>query len=288
VRILDCHSHYGTRKGYLFRTPEALASQKRIWKTDVVYHTEEEMADYLRTHGVRAILDMGFPSRLPIPEMREMHDYAFDVQRRFPDAIFGNWIGIDPRNGAAGVEEFRRCLEHGSGFVGLGIHGPNFGGIPASDPAWEPYLKLSLEYRRPVLIHTGLTGISQGTRGGGGLVIEHCHPRHVDIVAARYPDLDVLAGRPAYPWQDEMIAVLLHKANVYYELHGWSPKYVSDALKKEIRGRLQDRIMFGCDYPVLRYEKIIGDWRSLGLSDEVLEKVFHRNAERFFPGAAER
>ena len=83
-----------------------------------------------------------------------------------------------------------------------------------------------------------------------------------------------------------MIAVMLHKANVQYELHGWSPKYLSDSLKKEIRGRLQDRVMFGCDFPVLKYEKLVADWRSLGYSEEILEKVFHKNAEAYFPGAA--
>jgi predicted TIM-barrel fold metal-dependent hydrolase len=104
-------------------------------------------------------------------------------------------------------------------------------------------------------------------------------------VAARFPELKILAGRPAYPWQDEMIAILLHKGNVHYELHGWSPKTYSSALKREIGGRLQDRIMFGCDYPVLKYEMMIERWRGLGYSEEVLEKVFYRNAEAYFPGA---
>ena len=29
-----------------------------------------------------------------------------------------------------------------------------------------------------------------------------------------------------------MIAILLHKANVQYEVHGWSPKYFTPALKR--------------------------------------------------------
>jgi predicted TIM-barrel fold metal-dependent hydrolase len=83
-----------------------------------------------------------------------------------------------------------------------------------------------------------------------------------------------------------LIAILLHKGNVHYELHGWSPKAFSPALKREIGGRLQDRIMFGCDYPVLKYEMMVERWRGLGYSESVLEKVFYRNAEAYFPGAA--
>ena len=82
------------------------------------------------------------------------------------------------------------------------------------------------------------------------------------------------------------INILLHKANVQYEVHGWSPKYFTPALKKEIGGRLQDRILFGWDWPTLTLERLTEDWRGLGYAEDVYEKIFHRNAEAFFPGAA--
>ena len=78
-----------------------------------------------------------------------------------------------------------------------------------------------------------------------------------------------------------MIAVLLHKSNVWYELHGWSPKYFTPDLKHEISRRLRDRVMFGADYPLLSYERLIRDWRAEGYPEDVLERVFYRNAERF-------
>ena len=136
----------------------------------------------------------------------------------------------------------------------------------------------------PALVFVGTTGLGAGFPGGKGILLDHCHPRHLDQVAARYPEFKVLAARPAWSWQTEMIAVLLHKANVWYELHGWSPKYLTDDLKREIAGRLKDQVMFGADYPLLSYERLIGDWRNLGYEDEVLEKVFHRNAEAFLAG----
>ncbi len=60
----------------------------------------------------------------------------------------------------------------------------------------------------------------------------------------------------------------------------------SPALKCEIGGRLQDRIMFGCDFPVLKFEMMIERWQELSYSEDVLAKVFHRNAEAYFPNAA--
>ena len=78
-----------------------------------------------------------------------------------------------------------------------------------------------------------------------------------------------------------MIAVLRHKGNVWCELHGWLPRHFSDELKHEIGRTLQDRVMFGGDYPLFRYSKLIEDWNALGYEPAVLEKVFYKNAMRF-------
>jgi predicted TIM-barrel fold metal-dependent hydrolase len=141
---------------------------------------------------------------------------------------------------------------------------------------------LAREANRPIMILTGLTGIGQGLPGGKGIVLDHGHPRHIDEVAARYPNVKILAARPAYPWQDDMLAIMTHKPNVAYELHGWGPRQFTPALKKAIAGRMQDRIMWGCDFPVLRYEKILKDWESEGYSEGVLRKVLAENAADYF------
>ena len=287
MRIFDCHSHWSTEKGYIFRTPEELASQERIWNTKAKIETEQEMTDTFRRNGVRVILDLAWISLefRSVEEMKPYHNYAFAVQRQHSDVIFGHWLNFDPRLGKEAIREFERAVGAGVGFVGFGIFAQGFG-VPPSDPLYDPFYKASMDVGVPVLIHTGMTGIGQGFRGGKGIIQEMGHPRYVDEVAARYPELNILAARPSWPWQDEMIAVLLHKANVMYELHGWSPKHLTDALKREIGTRLQDRVMFGCDYPVLKYEMMVDRWRSLGYSNEVLEKVLHRNAEAYFPRAA--
>ena len=47
--------------------------------------------------------------------------------------------------------------------------------------------------------------------------------------------------------------------------------------------------MFGADYPLFTYERLVDDWRALGYDEETLERVFHGNAERLigsFLGAA--
>jgi predicted TIM-barrel fold metal-dependent hydrolase len=244
------------------------------------------MAEGFRRRNVRTILDIYRTWRMTDEdEIRASNDYVAEFSRANRDIVYGNWLAINPAMKDFWIGEFKRLAGSGAGFFGF-CQSQNSLGFPPSDPIWDPFYKLSIEANIPVLLMCGLTGIGQGLPGGSGVVLDDGHPRHVDRVAARYPELKILGGRPAWPWQDDMIAILLHKANVMYELHGWSPKYFTPALKKEIGSRLQDRVCFGWDWPTLTHERLVNDWRELGYTEEVYEKIFHRNAEGFFPGAA--
>jgi uncharacterized protein len=285
MRIFDCHSHWATPGRSVLRTDEDWLHAKRVFQMERRSFGDEEQAAYFRKYSVRTILDLSYPKDLPIDDMRLHHNYALDYQRRYPDVVFGHWLQFQPWRADEALAEFQRCAGSGAGFVGFCINGQSTG-VPAGDPVWDRFYKRSIDLGIPVMILCGLTGIGQGHRGGKGIVLDHGHPRHIDMVAARYPQLQVLAARPAYPWQDDMIAILLHKGNIHYELHGWGPQHFTPALKKEIRGRLQDRIMFGCDFPGLTFERLLPAWKAEGYSEEVLEKVLYRNAEAYFPGAA--
>ena len=237
------------------------------------------MADYFRQSNVRAVLDFGFTKFIPLDEARAVHDYGFATERARADAIIGHWIHIDPHTGLEGVRELRRCIENAPGFIGFAVSGSGSG--PPSDPAWKPFYELCIEAKIPALIFVGTTGLGAGLPGGGGILLDDCHPRHLDQVAAKHPQLQIVAARPGWPWQAETIAVLLHKRNIWYEVHGWSPKYFTPDLKHEIPRRLRERVMFGADYPLFTYERLVRDWRSEGYAAEVLEDVFMNNAERF-------
>jgi predicted TIM-barrel fold metal-dependent hydrolase len=286
MKKIDIHSHWGTKRGYPLQTPAQLAQQTKTWHSEPKYVSEQQMCEYFRAQGVRAILDLHFPKFMPFEDMRGLHDYAFDVQRSYPDTVIGHWIHIDPRSGTEGLEELRRCIDKAPGFLGFGVSGS--GTVPASDSNWVPYYRLCIEANIPVLVFVGMTGYGAGMPAGSGVLLDDCHPRHLDYVAAKYPELTIVAGRPGWPWQDETNAVLLHKRNVWYELHGWSPKYFTPALKREISRRLRERVMFGADYPLFTYERLERDWREEGYSEDVLQHVFHKNAEEFFRSLEKR
>ena len=53
MKIFDCHSHWATDKGYLFRTAAERAQQEKIWRTPFRLFTEDEQAG--KTTAWRAV-----------------------------------------------------------------------------------------------------------------------------------------------------------------------------------------------------------------------------------------
>ena len=163
----------------------------------------------------------------------------------------------------------------------LGFHfHPIIGHFAVNDRRIYPLFEVINELNVPVLIDVGTTGMGAGMAGGMGAKLRHAHPSAIDELAADFPNLTIIAAHPGWPWVDEMTAVALHKGNVFWEVSGWAPKYFPPQLKTDIRRRLKDKIMFGSDYPSIPHARLLREWSELGYSDEIMELVFHLNAER--------
>jgi predicted TIM-barrel fold metal-dependent hydrolase len=142
-------------------------------------------------------------------------------------------------------------------------------------PLWEAAQKLELV----VLIHTGTTGVGVGRPGGGGIKLKYTRPiPYIDDVAADFPELKIIMAHPAWPWQEEQLAVLVHKPNVYMDLSGWSPKYFQPSLIQYANTIIQDRVLFGSDYPVITPERWLKDFEQADFREEVRRKILIDNA----------
>jgi predicted TIM-barrel fold metal-dependent hydrolase len=200
------------------------------------------------------------------------------MRDRHPDVVRQAWGAVDPLKGEAAILEAEQAVRD---FHVLGFHfHPIMGRFAVDDqrlyPLWESIDALKV----PVMIDVGTTGMGAGMPGGSGTRIRYAHPSAIDALAADFPRLQIVMAHPGWPWVEETIAVALHKGNVFWEMSGWAPKYFPDSVKRDMRGRLRDKVMFGSDYPSMPYERILREWLELGYSDEVLDGIFHRNAER--------
>ena len=66
MRLFDCHSHWSTRRGYVFQTEEELINQERIWGTKATFQTEDEMVATFRKNNVR--VDPGSRNDCSLPD----------------------------------------------------------------------------------------------------------------------------------------------------------------------------------------------------------------------------
>jgi predicted TIM-barrel fold metal-dependent hydrolase len=67
---------------------------------------------------------------------------------------------------------------------------------------------------------------------------------------------------------------------VWLELSGWSPRLWSPALTKAVLGPMQDRALFGTDYPFISFPKWLDAFHAHEPSPEVEEKILVGNARR--------
>ena len=64
------------------------------------------------------------------------------------------------------------------------------------------------------------------------------------------------------------------------DLSGWSPKYLPKIILDEARTRLQDKMLFGSDYPFIQPQRCLDELKTLDIPEPVLQKVLVSNGKR--------
>ena len=192
-----------------------------------------------------------------------------------PDVLipFGS---VDPLRGAGAVAQ-ARSLVRDYGVQGFKFH-PTLQGFAPNDQAFYPLWAEIESLGVPALFHSGQTGIGAGLPGGRGLKLRLSDPMLVDDVAADFPGLTVILAHPSVPWASSSISIATHKANVYIDLSGWSPRYFPADLVRAANSYLQDKVLFGTDYPLLTPERWLRDFETLDLKPAVKAKILKSNA----------
>ena len=274
MRIIDLHCYPNTQKWIDCQGPYVEALEKywgRAWQAK----TEEEVVAEFTEFDIEALLvALDLTTTIETPPCD--NNYVAGMRDRH-ETIIQAWAAIEPALGQAAIDEAKHAIND-LNMIGFHFH-PIMQHIRVDDKSFYPLWDEITQLKVPVMIDVGMTGMGAGTPGGLGAKTRNAHPESIDALAADFPDLTIIMSHPGYPWIDETTAVALHKGNVFWEMSGWSPKYLPDSLKKDIRSRLKDKVMFGSDYPSMPYKRILSEWDQMGYSDDMLEKFFHRNAE---------
>ncbi len=235
----------------------------------------QEVADYYRERGMVAVL-FNVDDEAGMGRRRLGSQEVLEAARANPDVIipFGS---VDPHKGKLAVREATELIE--AGVHGFKFH-PNTQRFWPNDPEFFPLYDVIAQAGLIALFHSGTTGIGAGMPGGGGVRLKYSQPMAVDDVAAEFPGMDIILAHPSFPWQEEALAISVHKPNVYIDLSGWSPKYFPEILVQYINTRLRDKMLFGSDFPLITPDRWLADFEKLPIRDEVRPLVLKENAAR--------
>lgn len=188
------------------------------------------------------------------------------------------FASIDPAKGKVGAREARRLVEH-FGIKGFKFH-PTFQGFYPNDRSAYVLYEAIQEAGVPALFHTGQTGVGAGMHGGNNMRLKYSNPMFLDDVAADFPDMQIVMAHPSFPWQEEALSVATHKPNVWIDLSGWSPKYFPPILVRYANSLLQDRVLFGSDWPAILPDRWLADFEQLEIKPHIRPKILKENARR--------
>ena len=277
MRAIDVHVH-PMNQAYVDASAPFMPAAQRMFPGKFIAHTDDEIAEEFRRDDVLAI-PIAWDAEHGAAGGLYTNDQLAALCSAYPDVFLPGWAVVDPWRGRKGLEEIEHAIKD-LGLMGVKYQPPVQDFSPA-DRQFYPIWDLLQSLGAPALIHCGTTAIGAGEPGGLGFKLHHARPiPNIDNVAADFPRLNIVAAHPGWPWTEELIAVALHKGNVSIDISGWGPKYIPAPLKHDMQRRLQDKVMFGSDYPGWSAGQCCDEWEMQGFKPGIVEKLFRDNAMR--------
>lgn len=260
---------------------EGLAGYARVYGADYKRgHTYDRLHEDLTRMDVLAVVH----SEPTKGDPAAWNDRVHQTMARDPARFVAGFCAGDPRDIMGSIREIDRCY-HDLKLRGLSVV-CDFYNIDLSDKRCYPLYARAAQLRMPVALHVGVNFTSHSP-------IRHGHPQFVDEIACHFPELILVCCHGGWPWPNEMVAVAWKHANVYLEFGAVSPKYMAsgggwEPMKHFMNSVLQDRILFGSDWPMIGHDRLLEEVELLGLKSTVVEKYLKGNAETLLHRMLER
>ena len=256
-------------------TTDLLEAAARYFGGSPPQPTAQEVADYYRERNLLAVI-FTVDDEAGMGRRRIRNEEVLEAAASNADVLIP-FASVDPHKGKLGVREAQELIQ--AGVKGFKFH-PNTQAFWPNDRAFYSLYEVIAEAGLIALFHTGTTGIGAGLPGGGGVHLKYSNPMCIDDVAADFPGLDIILAHPSFPWQEEALAIAVHKPNVYIDLSGWSPKYFPPILVQYTNTRLKTKMLFGSDFPLIAPDRWLKDFEQLAIKDEVRPLVLKDNAAK--------
>lgn len=242
------------------------------FRSSVARRSIDELAREYDAMDVMAVL-LAWDAETATGRPRVPNELVANACREHPKTFVG-FGSVDPLKGDRAVAELDRIAE--LGLKGVKLH-PSLQAFAPNEERFWPLYERCQDLGLIALFHTGTSGIGAGQPGGQGIRIDLARPILLDAPAAAFPDLKIIAAHFGYPWHLELLAMALHKTNIYIDISGWAPRYIPTEVLRDMKGRLQDQFLFGSDYPFIQPQRCLDELKSLDLPPPVLQKLLVDN-----------
>ncbi len=274
---IDMHVHLEVDScGHKAMPQELFDASSKYFRAQERTPSVDRIAEIYRAHNMAAVLFTVDARTALGHEPNSIEDLVLGAARNNDVLIpFGS---VDPRTGTEALENARRQAGQ-LGVRGFKFH-PSLQAFDPSDVSYYPLWAVLEELELPAIFHTGQNGMGAGLPGGRGIKLRYSNPMLLDDVAADFPGLTIIMAHPSVPWQEEAISIATHKANVFIDLSGWSPKYFPEPLVQAGRNILSRKLLFGTDFPLITPAKWLEAFDALPYTEEVRMAILKHNAAR--------
>lgn len=221
--------------------------------------------------GIRLGVVMGRRTAHPIHGDVDNDDIEA-VCKMYPDRLIG-FAGINPFEGDP-IEEVRKTA--GRGFKGIAIDAP-----------WLPTeSKVDADILMPVYEEAAKQGLITSLTMSAfvGSTIEFSHPTALQIVANRFPEMDIVVPHGCWPWVSEAFGVALMRPNVHFMPDSYfyvrNFPQVHDWIDGANSGFLKHHLLYASSYPIRGMEETVRTWKSLPFEKDPLFHSLYYNAAR--------
>lgn len=275
MRAIDVHVHPSTR---------GLDTHAcNYFRRDLgdVPQTPEGFADLYAQHDVKALLIGWHPSTVH-EGARNTNDHVIELASNFPKSFAGVLASLDTSAAdLAAVARYAEELVRNPKVVGFKFHPPDQGFYPSDKKLYDIWEILQAG-GKPVMFHIGFTVLGANTDGGSGIALDYGRPIHLDTLARDFPRMKIVAAHPGWPWEQELIGVVTHKKNLYVDTSGYLAEQLPEIFLRAIAGRLQDKALFGTDFPYVDLEVALNSFDKMNFKDSVKNKILIDNAKTLF------
>lgn len=153
-----------------------------------------------------------------------------------------------------------------------------------SDKRYQKIYDICIEYKVPVMIHTGdtLSNIAK---------IRFAHPLHIDDIAVDNPDLTIIMCHLGNPWILDCQEILYKNKNVYADISGLvigdftlsTQIYYTNKIKELLNYvSMPHHLIYGSDWPISSMHSYIELINKLELNKQLQDLLFFKNSQNIF------